>query len=211
MTHFEKDIEFDEELRGLNNKFKITQDEQKDILNKINITIEKCKPTKKVRVLNWKYYFASIASILILVILVSPLFNGSLTNLITSNQRDSYELISATNSSKKDSVLITIMNNAEFEFNHLQLNVSRYGNVMVSPGGMYADGSKIKKGESFTFEFQEEDFSLEGEVMLEVIIVNDPREKFPVEGKIPIKLEKGKEYFLEINGDSIKRSNLTFK
>ena len=63
MTHFEKDIEFDEELRGLNNKFKITQDEQKDILNKINITIEKCKPTKKVRVLNWKYYFASIASI----------------------------------------------------------------------------------------------------------------------------------------------------
>ena len=82
---------------------------------------------------------------------------------------------------------------------------------MVSPGGMYADGSKIKKGESFTFEFQEEDFSLEGEVMLEVIIVNDPREKFPVEGKIPIKLEKGKEYFLEINGDSIKGSNLTFK
>ena len=40
-----REIEFDEELRGLNNKFMITQDEQKYILNKLNTTIEKNKST----------------------------------------------------------------------------------------------------------------------------------------------------------------------
>lgn len=212
MNHFEREIEFDEELRGLNNKFMITQDEQKYILNKLNTTIEENKSTKKVRVFDWKYYFASVASILILFILVTPILNSSFTDSIKSNQqsRDSNEMTSATNPSKKDSVVINVLNNAEFEYYHVQLNVSRNGNVVRTQGGMYADGSKIKQGESLTFEFQEEDFSLKGEVILEAIIVdtNETREKFPVKGKILIKLEKGMEYFLEINGDSILSSNL---
>jgi hypothetical protein len=108
----------------------------------------------------------------------------------------------------KNSMIISIKNNANFDIYGLEANIAKH-----SAGFVNADGSEIEKGEEFWFEILETDMELDGEVEMEVFILRDNNfedngERMPISGKISIELGSNKEIFFELTGDSIEEANL---
>ncbi|WP_299095682.1 hypothetical protein [uncultured Metabacillus sp.] len=104
--------------------------------------------------------------------------------------------------SNKGDIIVDIKNNADFDIYSIEIGVYKNEELKATQGSMNADGSKLKKGESLRFELTGNDFNLDGEINLEVVIekINNERPK-----EMSFKLENAqqKEYFLEIVGDSI--------
>ncbi|MBP3951810.1 hypothetical protein [Bacillus suaedae] len=76
MNHFEEENEIDKGLKSMENKFRISEKEEKYILNEINLTIDKNGPTKIQKSPQRNYYIASIASVFLLIILAIPLLSN---------------------------------------------------------------------------------------------------------------------------------------
>lgn len=211
MKHFEEKSEFDKRLQAMNQKFRLSEKEQKNVLHEINSNIMRDGRMHRRKSLQWKYYITSAAAIFILILLVTPLLNNNVA-LTGSDRRssESNETGTTSNVFQTDSVMINILNNADFRFYELELFVYKNDKLFVHQGTMLADESEIKKGMPLSFELTEEDVRLEGEVVLEWVIV-DPKsqEEVPIGKKESITLEKGKEYNFELHGDSIKDAYLT--
>lgn len=86
MKHFEDKNAFDKGLKSMNHKFRISEKEQKDVLNEINMNIDRNVPTQSRKSSKWKYYIASIASVFILVVLAIALFSNTYENLAGSDE-----------------------------------------------------------------------------------------------------------------------------
>ena len=74
---------------------------------------------------------------------------------------------------------------------------------------MYADGSPIKKGDAFDFQFLEHDGLETGQAELELFIAVEPpnngAEEIYIAPKISIQVTNQKEYEFEINGNSLSK------
>mgnify|MGYP006796591593 CR=1 FL=1 len=108
----------------------------------------------------------------------------------------------------KNSMIISIKNNADFDIYGLEANIANH-----SAGLANADGSEIEKGEEFWFEILETDMELDGEVEMEVFILRDNNledngDRIPINSKISIELESNKEIFFELTGDSIEEADV---
>ena len=108
----------------------------------------------------------------------------------------------------KNSMIISIKNNANFDIYGLEANIAKH-----SAGLVNADGSEIEKGEEFWFEILETDMELDGEVEMEVFILRDNNfedngQRMPISSKISIELGSNKEIFFELTGDSIEGADL---
>ena len=71
-------------------------------------------------------------------------------------------------------------------------------------GGINADGSKMKKGESMVFELLPEEVDSTKDMLLEVSLITtlNPNTTVPLDSKIPIKLSGNGNYNYELISDS---------
>jgi hypothetical protein len=108
----------------------------------------------------------------------------------------------------ENNMIINIKNNSNFDFYGLEAKILDH-----LQGYVNADDSKIEKGQKLRFEFLKEDFELDGEAELEVLIfadnkIEDDGDRIPINKKITLELVNNKEIFFEITGDSIKEADL---
>lgn len=103
----------------------------------------------------------------------------------------------------QNEIIINVKNNTDFEMYALEL-MGYQGSIRRGETGMYADESKIGKGENFSFSFYEHDFILTDEVSFEVTIIEDEygMNKMTTHNKVPLQLASNTEYNLVIKGDS---------
>ncbi|WP_102274922.1 nuclear transport factor 2 family protein [Cytobacillus massiliigabonensis] len=67
---------YDQGLKSLGNRINITQEEQNQMIDKINTKIENDWQTKRRTPINWSYYFVLIATLLVISILTLPVLNN---------------------------------------------------------------------------------------------------------------------------------------
>lgn len=108
----------------------------------------------------------------------------------------------------KENMIIHIKNNANFDFYGVEVSI-----LGQSPTSVNADGSKINKGESHSFEFSERDFTLDGEATMEVSIlkknnIESQEDVIAIDKKIDLELGNHQELFFEITGDSMDEADL---
>lgn len=108
----------------------------------------------------------------------------------------------------ENNMIITIKNNANFDFYGLETAILNH-----SPSMINADGTKISKGEELRFEFLQDDFELDGEADMEVRIITDihkgdSSDRIPINKKMPLQLVNNQELFFELTGDSIQKAEL---
>lgn len=113
---------------------------------------------------------------------------------------------SSNNEPTEKNMNIKIKNNANFNFYGLEAHILDHS----SHGVVHADHSKIEKGEILSFDFLEEDLPLEGEVEMEVFIMNNltNRDLIPINEKIEFEFTADQEILFELTGDSIKKADL---
>ena len=99
------------------------------------------------------------------------------------------------------SMVINITNNSEFEFDAFEVN-----SELGDGGAANADGSKIKKGQTFSFEYTEADFPLVGEGDFEFSIKNE--ENITSFETLTLELKKNTTYTYEIIGDTMADAEL---
>lgn len=110
---------------------------------------------------------------------------------------------------KHDNMIIRIQNNSNFDFKGIELHI-----MNSTQGGLNADGSPIKKGESMWFEYLEDDFPLQGEAQMLVKLITDNgtnsnHQLVPViQHDTTIEISRNKEIVFEIIGDSIDEAEL---
>src|SRR5690606_8008829 len=95
-----------------------------------------------------------------------------------------------------ETIKINIQNNTGFEVYSLVLHCYQDGALRHTQGMINADGSKIKRGEFFTFEFLETDFNSQNEVLLEGVIKLTEDKVVKLKNHVPLKLEKNMIYNL---------------
>jgi hypothetical protein len=99
----------------------------------------------------------------------------------------------------ENNMIITIKNNADFDFYGLEAKILNH-----SPSIVNADGSKVEKGQSLRFELLQEDVALDGkEIEVEVGILNDKQDIVQINKKVTLALVNNKEVFFELTGESI--------
>jgi len=108
----------------------------------------------------------------------------------------------------ENNMIIKVKNNADFEMYGLELDLRNH-----TQGAVYADGSKIKKGDELLFEFLEEDFTLKGEGEMTVFILTDDHiedngDRIPLNKKVIFDLKSNKEIIFELTGESISDAEL---
>ncbi|MEK5440953.1 hypothetical protein [Fredinandcohnia sp. FSL W7-1320] len=108
----------------------------------------------------------------------------------------------------ENNMIIKVKNNADFEMYGLELDLRNH-----TQGAVYADGSKIKKGDELLFEFLEEDFTLKGEGEMTVFILTDNHiedngDRIPLNKKVIFDLKSNKEIIFELTGESISDAEL---
>ncbi|WP_409274966.1 hypothetical protein V1499_07150 [Neobacillus sp. SCS-31] len=113
----------------------------------------------------------------------------------------------------KNSMVIDIKNNTNFDVYGLEVFLSNHSHKAVSQTTVNGDGSKIKKGESIRFEFFEDDFALDGNAEMKVeVLVDKPKgnktEKKDITQKVSFELDNNKGVFFEITGDSIEKAEI---
>lgn len=102
----------------------------------------------------------------------------------------------------ENSMAIHITSKANFDFQMLEVFVGKQGGGVTN-----ADGSKIVKGETLSFVYEDqEDFPLEGQGTFEFVLVDE-------ENRVPLKtltiaLAKKKEYHYQIIGDTMEDADL---
>lgn len=113
----------------------------------------------------------------------------------------------------KNSMIIDIKNNTNFDVYGLEVFLTNQSPIAASQTSVNGDGSKIKKGESLRFEFFDDDFVLDGNAEMKVeVLVGKPKgsntNKKPINQKLTFELDKNKEVFFEITGDSIEKAEI---
>ncbi|RWZ52219.1 hypothetical protein EQV77_16105 [Halobacillus fulvus] len=103
----------------------------------------------------------------------------------------------------KDRMILTIKNNADFDFYAIEIGTAEtYGGISN------ADGSKIKKEDTLSKEYaDQEDFDLEGVAMFNFFLIVGEGNRIPLD-KVTLELAPNREYFFEISGDSIDGARL---
>lgn len=122
-----------------------------------------------------------------------------------SNDTDSQSKYAET----EQSVVIHVQNQLQSKIDYIQLEIYQEGKVISSPGTAHADGSPFKKGEDLEFELLEEDLPLEETAEIEVLIkeTNENSTK-KINNSVTVDLDKGREHFLVIQGESAGNSIL---
>ncbi|GAB4073201.1 hypothetical protein GCM10028778_07790 [Barrientosiimonas marina] len=109
------------------------------------------------------------------------------------------------NSTKPDrnSLVFNIENQANFGFNAIEISTDK-----SSGGGIsYADGSKIKKGDTLRKRYNNLE-DLEGEATFKfVLLIGDKKQRVPLK-EITLDLAANKEYSFEITGDLVNQARL---
>ncbi|CEG27185.1 hypothetical protein [Bacillus sp. B-jedd] len=113
----------------------------------------------------------------------------------------------------KNSMIIDIKNNTNFDVYGLELFLTNQSPIAASQTSVNGDGSKIKKGESLRFEFFDDDFVLDRNAEMKVeVLVGKPKgsntNKKAINQKLTFELDKNKEVFFEITGDSIEKAEI---
>ncbi|MFT4415803.1 hypothetical protein ACLM5H_18245 [Fredinandcohnia humi] len=129
---------------------------------------------------------------------------------LDENHEELYEVQGFTKSNKfvtslaklNNGIIVDLKNNANIDIHSVEVNFYK-NELKTSQGRMNADGSKFTKGDSLKFEFTEEDFNIEGEATMEVVIINNKNEKIPLNTRLSLELTKNKVYYFEISGDRI--------
>ncbi|APH03945.1 hypothetical protein A9C19_03745 [Bacillus weihaiensis] len=114
---------------------------------------------------------------------------------------------SAPSESNENKMVIHVKNHANFEFYSITVNAS-----LKNGGGSYggvsnADGSKIRKGDTIEFDFDKEDYHLEGEAVLTFGLL-DKNGETTLLNEISLELSTNQEYHYEITGDSKKEAKI---
>ncbi|RHW43333.1 hypothetical protein D1B31_01295 [Neobacillus notoginsengisoli] len=115
------------------------------------------------------------------------------------------------NTSNKDEIVINVKNNTNFEMYIIELSWYQNGELKGTQGNMNADGSKVKKGESFVFGLIDSDLNLKEKALFKVAVLYDKNsnEKINITNKVPFELVKGAEYQFELSGST--KDNLKLK
>ncbi|MBU9711359.1 hypothetical protein [Evansella tamaricis] len=102
-----------------------------------------------------------------------------------------------------NSMVLNIRNNANFDYYTIEVNVQSE-NAINSGGVMYADGSKIEKGDILGFEYIDKvDFQLIGEKSF-VVVLQDKDQLNQVHLEpFTIELAANTDFLFEITGDSM--------
>ncbi len=104
----------------------------------------------------------------------------------------------------KNSMVIHIKNNADFDFYAIEFITD--GDV--TGGVSYADGSEIRKGDTLSNEYiDQENFNLDGKKTFKFTLINEMEQKIELK-EITLELATNKEYFFEIIGDSMNEADL---
>lgn len=102
-----------------------------------------------------------------------------------------------------NSVNLHIKNNTNAAIYGMEINWGQGEEAKGTQGGMNADGSKIKKGESMWFELDQADVESGEDLQVELTLVTSPNSKTKVPlDSIPITLSGHGDYYYEIVSDS---------
>lgn len=103
----------------------------------------------------------------------------------------------------ENDMILSIENNANFEFYSLEVSTSG-----ITSGVANADGSKIKKGDTLSVGYIDGvDLNLEGEATFEFVLIGEEGDRIPLK-EITLELTTNKEYLFKIVGDSINEADL---
>lgn len=104
----------------------------------------------------------------------------------------------------ENSMVIHIKNNANYDFYSIEFSTDGE----ITGGVSYADGSEIRKGDTLSKEYiDEENFTLDGKKTFKFTLINEMEQKIPLK-EITLELATNKEYFFEIIGDSINEAGI---
>jgi hypothetical protein len=134
------------------------------------------------------------------IIIVTLIFSTFMLLILTGCDSTS------NNEPTEKNMSINIKNNADFDFYGLEARILDYSVDSVAN----ADGSKIEKGDILSFDLLEEDFPIEGELEMEVFVMNNNinGSSIPINKKITFELVNDQEILFELTGDSIKEADL---
>lgn len=103
-----------------------------------------------------------------------------------------------------DTIVIDIKNNTNIDINGIELSWFQNGRITGTQGAMNADGSKIKKGKSLSFELTKEDVVFKDDVLFGVALLPTKRylDKIQLNSTVSLDLLSGNKYYLEITQDA---------
>ncbi|MEN2768217.1 hypothetical protein [Ornithinibacillus xuwenensis] len=202
MKQYEK---MNQAFQSLNQKFDLPEQEQKEILLKINERMNDTKPIKKRGSFQWKYILASAATIVLLII-TSIAFMTSPNKELVQEQDTNPD--SGTNASTGnltgEGVTIHITNNTTVNIDMMMVKIYQDGSMSTSQGGMNADGSAIVPGDGLDFQFLDEEIG-EGDLELEVELTYPSNEEGVssfVTPRITLSETDEGKYSLQLKGDT---------
>ncbi|MCG7346350.1 hypothetical protein MHZ92_19790 [Sporosarcina sp. ACRSL] len=102
-----------------------------------------------------------------------------------------------------NSVQLHITNNTNATMYGMEISWHQDGEIKGTQGGVDADGSKMKKGESMVFEFLPEEVDVTKDMLLEVSLITSPNHStVQLDSKTPVKLTGYGNYNFELISDS---------
>ncbi|WP_432361728.1 hypothetical protein [Sporosarcina sp. UB5] len=103
-----------------------------------------------------------------------------------------------------NSVLLHITNNTNAAIYGMEISWYQDGVLKGTQGGINADGSIIKKGESMVFELFQVDVDSTEDLLLEIALLTSPNSntKVQLDSKTPIKLAGYGNYYYELVSDA---------
>ncbi|WP_047984735.1 hypothetical protein [Ornithinibacillus californiensis] len=197
-------------LKSLNQKFRLPENEQREIIEDINRKMDLPMTTRN-RV-QWKYYAATAVVVLLLVIVALPLIFDNQSFVGESEQpQGSFErnpTPPVTDDTEEVEYTFLIENKLPFDIYSMELRVYQKGDLIASPTSMNADGSPIKQGDIIEFEFLEMDGLEAGSAVVELFVTLEKpskgSEKQFSPGKNSIMLfEEYKDFTFWLIGESV--------
>ncbi|HAM80330.1 hypothetical protein [Ornithinibacillus bavariensis] len=205
--------EMNQGLKGLNNRIKLSNHEQQEILTKINRKMEEPFPQKTA--FQWKHYIATAVVLGLIIIIALPLLNYSNLNLAGNNQTEPAPEVTGDApiaNEEEDEITIRIENQTGFNISHIYLKIYQDGRMVRSQGAANADSSEIKRGDTFNFSFYDSELG-EGLFEVELELSNGSTTTYST-SRVLLNVTEQRGYSLQIRGDSIMNSylvNPTFK
>ncbi|WP_058306171.1 hypothetical protein [Gracilibacillus massiliensis] len=185
---------FDREWKSLSQKVKLSKHESEEMKRLLSQKIQEPPRSRK-------FIFKPLVSIVAVACIITILLlsNGN-TERITP-------LSDTTEEQVEDDIMVVITNNATFDFLGVNLVIHQPFQRITGPTSVNADSSFIDKGDSLYIELIErEDFDSQEKTSLEAVIIMENNDRVTIEPKVPITVEKGREYHFEIVGNSVEEA-----
>lgn len=105
----------------------------------------------------------------------------------------------------ENNISINVINDTDFNIYALELTWSQNGFFKGTQGVMFADGSRVKKGESLSFELLETEVNTADEVELIVALLGKQQQQLGSSLPVILKIENNMSYDFELVEDDLKQ------